>query len=146
MKPNYIFWSLYLVWFAFYLAKQFNLKLAYEVAKGKRKFSYLKIKVSIWPDTGQYEFRKPETFKEPYRTHLKNHTVEILQLVEILEESDEIVFCAGADSIGNWDFSFRDKSRLPFSSVHIDKSLIMEITPVKFSWKRFCLEYHTSND
>jgi len=133
----WVVWCLNSIW------RGFQLRLGIDCWRGKRKFFYIKATCFLWEENGQWEFSLPARFRQPYQNYLSNHPYEFEQLVEILEtDSPKVYYFAAVDSVGEWDWSFRDKSRGPFNTFHINKELVKEIKPVKFSWKKFCLTYN----
>ena len=134
-----------LFWIYFFIHniwKIFNISLWLSIKRNKRKFYYIRAKVSLWEDDGRYEFGLPEQYKQIYQDYLKNHTTEINQLVEMLKtEIDGVYYFAAVDREGKWDWAFRDASRRSFSMFHINKQLVLEMKPTGFSWKNGCLMY-----
>ena len=136
-----IFWSLMVTWWIATLYKGYNIQLGLDCWRGKRKFYYLKAKCHLWEDDGRFEFWKPEAFKHPHQDYLIKHPYEFEQLVEVLKSNTGKLYFAAVQRNGEWDWSFRDKSRLSFATFHIHSSLVIEMKEVKFSWKKFCLTY-----
>lgn len=130
-----IIWIIYIIYF---LGKAFNVFIWCDIKKNKRKFFWIKATCFLWEADGAWEFDKPDTFKEPYRTYLQNHPYEFELLVEEFEtsiNSAKTYFFVSVDHLARWDDSFANKSRKLFATFHIDKDLVSVKVPVQFSWR-----------
>ena len=131
------FWIGWSIWVSasliYNLNKQYKWTLQRAIKTGKRKFWFVKIKVHLWENNGQWEFHLPETYKEPSRTYLKNHSQEIELFVEELRplDGDNYYYFAAIDKLtADWDYRFYKQSRGSFNTFHVAKFLVLEKYPV----------------
>ncbi len=140
-----IFVLLFYIYILGFLYNSFHIKLAIDTIRGKRKFFYIKAKCHLWEEDGSFEFSNPDIFKEPCKTYLKNHPYEFECLVEELKTDirpEERYYFVPVERNGQWNYSFRDKSRKSFCTFHIERNMVIEKKPISFSFRTFCLDQY----